>query len=79
MHLNLTLKFRRLMEYIKNTRKLMFELFDNVGNIVIREERKYSHFLNLILKETFFSLEVPIDKPLEEYHMRWTTYEILNC
>ena len=57
----------------------MFELFDNVVNIVIREERKYSHFLNLILKETFFSLEVPIDKPLEEYHMRWTTYEILNC
>ena len=57
----------------------MLELFNNVVNIVIRQERNYYHLLNCILKEAFFGFGVAIDKPLDEDHLHWTTYENFNC
>ena len=62
------------MEDIKNTRKVMFELVNNIMNMVSREERNYYHLVNCILRETLFGLGVVIEKPLEEDHMHWTTY-----
>ena len=67
------------MEDIKNTRKIIFELVNNVMNMVRREERNYYHLLNCLLRETLFGLGVSIEKPLEEDHMHWTTYKFFNC
>ena len=66
------------MEDIKNTRKVMFELVNNIMNMVSREERNYYHLVNCLLRETLFGLGVVIEKPLEEDHVHWTTYNLFN-